>query len=75
LIPFSVATDTHYNFGLKQIWLIVEPASNVLIDYLRSVTSHKYNFLSLPPVTKYFPFGEIETKLTKPSCGLNEYLI
>jgi len=40
---------------------MVEPASNVLIGYLRSETSHKFNFLSLPPVARYFPFGEIAT--------------
>jgi len=42
---------------------MVEPASNVLIGYFKSKTSHKFNFLSLPPVAKYFPFGEIATQL------------
>jgi len=40
---------------------MVEPASKVLIGYLRSETSHKFNFLSLPPVARYLPFGETAT--------------
>jgi len=64
LTPFSVAAETHYNLGLNPIELMVEPASKLLIGYLRSVTSHKLSFLSLPPVAKYFPFGEMATQLT-----------
>jgi len=40
---------------------MVDPASKVLKGYLRSATSHKFNFLSLPPVARYLPFGEIAT--------------
>jgi len=71
----SVPTATHYILGLKAIWLIVEPASNSLELWVRSKISQMYNFLSLPPVAIYFPFGEIETELQFPSWALKVYLI
>jgi hypothetical protein len=60
---------------LKQIWLILHPASIVLIGSLKSVISQIFNYLSLPPVARYFPFGLMATELTFPSCGLKVYLI
>lgn len=70
-----MAAETHYNLGLKQIWLIVHPVSMVLIGSFKSVISQMFNILSLPPVARYFPLGEMATELTFPSCGLKVYLI
>jgi hypothetical protein len=36
LTPVSVAAETHYNLGLKQIWLMVHPVSMVLIGSFKS---------------------------------------
>jgi hypothetical protein len=66
LIPFSVPTATHYNFGLKAIVLMVDPASKFLDGWVKSRISQMNNFLSLPPVAIYFPLMEMETKLTLP---------
>jgi len=54
---------------------MVLPASMVLMGVFKSVMSHKFNFLSLPPVAKYFPLGEIATELQFPSWGFKVYLI
>lgn len=39
LTAFSVPTPTHYIFGLKAIWLMVDPASNSLELWVRSKIS------------------------------------
>lgn len=75
LIPFSVAAETHCNLGLNWIWLMVDPASMVLMGSLRSVTSQTFNYLSLPPVARYLELGEMATVLTDPSWGLKVALI
>lgn len=67
LIPFSVEALTHCNLGLKEIWLMVDPASNCLKGSLKSLISQMFNYLSFPPVAKYLPFGLIETELALPS--------
>lgn len=45
------------------IWLISPWISISLIGLEKSVTSQKYNILSLPPVAKYLALGEIATVL------------
>jgi len=75
LTQFSVPTATHCNFGLKAMVLMVEPASKALWESFKSMISQTYNFLSFPPVAKYFPFGEMEMLLTLASWALKVYLI
>lgn len=71
---FSVPAIIHYNFGLNDKQFIVDPASNDLDGWFKSLISQIYSFLSLPPVAIYLPFGEIDKQFKLESLTLKEYL-
>jgi hypothetical protein len=54
---------------------MIDPASNYLNGSFKSLISQIFNYLSFPPVAKYFPLGLIATALILPSCDLKVYLI
>lgn len=45
---------------------MVLPASMTLMGSFKSAMSQMYNYLSFPPVAKYFPLGEMATEFKLP---------